>query len=409
MTCIEFLDKAVFENIYACLFSFPDRVIFVDSNEETLKRETEKYRSFFSKRGENIEFIPCLIPQGDLDGAVEVISDIINRYDDCVFDIFGGNELLFIALGIAYERNKDKKVRINRHNFKNGIDSVRREAQLTVEEYIWINGGNVVDEGPAVDPAYCLNMTDDLKADIDKMYYLCKNRSKLWNSMTSLLSLFDKIGEKSNGGLTVFVSKKVYETLSSEKKADLIKVSKLLLYLERRGILAGLKIDNSADVEITYKNRQVKKCLMKAGQILEMKVYKIAKELTENGKAICNDVKNGVVIDWSETYSDSTAMQSTKNEIDVFAMAGLIPVFISCKNGAVDTEELYKLNTVASKFGGEKARKILVATSLPQSSEKMKYFRQRMKDMDIHLIEGLKDLNDKDFRQMLKSIILSKH
>ncbi len=407
MTCVEFLDKATFENIYSCLYSIPDRVVFVDSDKERLNRETEKYKSFFEHRGDTIEFIERFVPPNDIEVAVDVICDIVNRYDDCVFDIFGGNELLFIALGIAYERNGDKNIRINRHNFRNGIDSIKREPDLTVEEFVSINGGKVI-YGDITDNKTCRwNMTADFEADIEKMYYLCKNRSKLWNSMTSLLSTFDKAGEKRDGGLTVYVSKKVFESLSSEKKADLMKVRKLLLYLERRGIFTKLEIDNSTFVEITYKNHQVKKCLMKAGQILEMKVYKTVKELTEDGKAICNDVKTGVVIDWNENCLDYCDAQSSKNEIDVFAMSGLTPVFISCKNGAVDTEELYKLNTVACEFGGEKAKKILVATSLPQNSEKMKYFRQRMKDMEIQLIENLKDYNDEALSQKLKKMILS--
>ena len=54
----------------------------------------------------------------------------------------------------------------------------------------------------------------------------------------------------------------------------------------------------------------------------------------------------------------------TENEIDVLAMHGMIPVFISCKNGYVDIDELYKLNTVAQQFGSGYAKKVLIASSL---------------------------------------------
>lgn len=409
MTCVEFLDKATFENIYSCLYSVPDRVVFVDSDSDRLRRETEKYRDFFERRGDSIEFVERLVPHNDIEGAVDVICDIVNSYEDLVFDIFGGNELLFVALGIAYERNRDKNIRINRHNFKNGVDSIKRDPNLTVEEYVGINGGRVV-YGDITDNKTCRwDMSEDFESDIDRMYYLCKNRSKLWNSMTSLLSAFDKAGEKRDSGLSVLVSKKIFESLSSEKKADFIKVQKLLLYLERLGIFKKLEFNKSAVVEITYKNHQIKKCLMKAGQILEMKIYKTVKSLSKDGRAVCSDVKTGVVIDWCEKCFEDGETQSSRNEIDVFAMSGLIPIFISCKNGAVDTEELYKLNTVAAEFGGEKAKKILVATSLSQGSEKLKYFRQRMKDMDIYLIENLKNHNDESLSQMLRSVILSEH
>ena len=45
-------------------------------------------------------------------------------------------------------------------------------------------------------------------------------------------------------------------------------------------------------------------------------------------------------------------------------MRGVIPVFVSCKNGAVDSNELYKLNTVADRFGSIYAKKIIAATYL---------------------------------------------
>ena len=37
------------------------------------------------------------------------------------------------------------------------------------------------------------------------------------------------------------------------------------------------------------------------------------------------------------------------NEIDVMMMHGMQPVFISCKNGSVETEELYKLLKTARR------------------------------------------------------------
>lgn len=106
---------------------------------------------------------------------------------------------------------------------------------------------------------------------------------------------------------------------------------------------------------ITYKNEQVKKCLNQAGQALEMKVY-----VTANG-----------LID-----------------------ADGVPVFISCKNGIVTADELYKLSTVAERFGGQYSKKVLVVTALESLGEAGNYLRQRTKDMNIRLIEDIRDLDD---------------
>ena len=46
-----------------------------------------------------------------------------------------------------------------------------------------------------------------------------------------------------------------------------------------------------------------------------------------------------------------------KNEIDVIALEGYTPIFISCKNGNVDKMAFYELDTVAKRFGGKYVKK----------------------------------------------------
>ncbi len=43
-------------------------------------------------------------------------------------------------------------------------------------------------------------------------------------------------------------------------------------------------------------------------------------------------------------------------------MAGVRPIFISCKNGDVKSDELYKLQTVSQEFGSEYAKASLLST-----------------------------------------------
>lgn len=52
------------------------------------------------------------------------------------------------------------------------------------------------------------------------------------------------------------------------------------------------------------------------------------------------------------------------NEIDVLSLTGYVPTFISCKSGKMGAQQtlhaLYELDTVAKRFGGKYAKKILV-------------------------------------------------
>ena len=72
----------------------------------------------------------------------------------------------------------------------------------------------------------------------------------------------------------------------------------------------------------------------------------------------------------------------------------------------MDENELYKLNTVAERFGGPYARKVLVASYFGKSSEEgHKYFVQRAKDMKIQLIENVHELSEEEFAKKIKNIL----
>lgn len=73
----------------------------------------------------------------------------------------------------------------------------------------------------------------------------------------------------------------------------------------------------------------------------------------------------GVHLDWDGVIESGG--KDVLNEIDVMAMDGSQPVFVSCKMGNVNQMALYELETVADQFGGKYARKIL-AVGKPLSS-----------------------------------------
>jgi hypothetical protein len=110
----------------------------------------------------------------------------------------------------------------------------------------------------------------------------------------------------------------------------------------------------------------------------------------------------GVVIDWDGADENDT--YRTVNEIDILAMKGSIPIFISCKNGWFDVNELYKLNTVAERFGNEYARTVLVTTELSQTDERAKYLRARAKDMNIRFVEDPDSITEKELEKELRSL-----
>ena len=149
------------------------------------------------------------------------------------------------------------------------------------------------------------------------------------------------------------------------------------------------------------------KCLTKEGQALEMKIFLTAKSLqTAMGKPVYCDVMNGVYIDWDgEIHKEKDKEnQDTKNEMDVILMQGLIPVFISCTNGNIEMEELYKLHTVAHRFGGSYVKKVLIATSLQDSTKKGRQILQRAKDMGIRVVYNVQTFPPEQLRKTIRNL-----
>ena len=123
----------------------------------------------------------------------------------------------------------------------------------------------------------------------------------------------------------------------------------------------------------------------------------------KDGELAYNDVVNGVYIDWDGEIHTEKGVQDTENEIDVLMMHGIIPVFVSCKNGKIETEELYKLNSVAERFGGSYAKKVLIASSLGDGKSD-KAFRQRAKDMNIRIVDKITEKNDEELSSIIASL-----
>ena len=111
-----------------------------------------------------------------------------------------------------------------------------------------------------------------------------------------------------------------------------------------------------------------------------------------------------VSIDWDGVISSKDKHKpETRNEIDVVLMHGMTPLFISCKNGNIG-EELYKLHTVAERFGGPYGKKMLIATDLGQKSPaSTRAFIQRARDMNILLVTDAAQLEACEWTNIFRS------
>ncbi|MBQ8762727.1 MAG: DUF1887 family protein [Clostridia bacterium] len=399
----------------SCLAIKPDKIIFI-GEKKPMKKQESVYLRFANAHGVDVEFGFKPINKNSVEQIVSALTEIVETEENCAFDLTGGEDLVLVAMGIVFEKYRSTgKIQMHRFNVRTGTvydcdsDGVLPDTEppkLTVKDNIMLYGGTVVSYN-GNKGTYEWVFDDDFESDLKTMWDICKKNPGLWNSQIGTFSCISETCTKAMSQLEVSANKAHIEEVMNSQKHKYVWVSGLVKNFCRYGLIENLADDDDT-VSFAFKNEQVKLCLTKEGTLLELMVLLHAKAAKEkDGSARYDDAVNGVYIDWDSTIHDiSEEEKDTENEIDVVLTKGLVPVFISCKNGYVDETELYKLNTVSEKFGGPYAQKVLVASYFGKNSiEGHKYFVQRAKDMKIQLIENVHELSEEEFAKKIKNIL----
>lgn len=409
MTIIEFFDDDAIENVVSALLCAPDKVIFVGDNLDKINSAIKRYTEILSGRGHNTVFEGRGITRNSLMNIVAKLTEIVQSNEDCTIDLAGGDDLYMVAVGIVYSRFPGR-LQLHRFNIRNGnlydCDAdgstiTAAPAVISIEENIKAYGGRIVYDDEEEDATGRWDMNDEFISDMLAMWDICKADPGKWNMQINVLDGYSRYIDTDNK-LTVSINKDLVKAVLEERGIKTRFISGLLNALAKKGLIKSLVI-NENQVNFTYKNMQVKKCLTKAGQILELFVtYKAETCKDKDGTKTYNDVMTGVVIDWDGLIPAGTP--NVENEIDVLLMRGLIPVFISCKNGQVDVDELYKLESVAKRFGGKYAKKVLVASELDKMGKKGDYIMARAKEMNIRVIDDIDKMSESGINKAIRSL-----
>jgi hypothetical protein len=379
-----------------------DRLILVGEDVGVMNEYKAYYQQIFAGRGrENIEIKCVPFYKNDLKHILSVLQKLVKDDDKYVFDITGGNELLLVALGMVYEQNRDKHIQIQQVDFvkstfydfdEDGEVVFDSLPQLSINENICIYGGEIIYGEAWEEKTYKWDLNRKFLAAVDAMWGFCNNNHRYWNTLVgqfdALTAMAKKHGKCSEDHLTFTAPKdKVDAYIEKQSRKKGFKLSEgIIRFFKNNGLITNISVKDD-EISITFSDIQVMKCLTKAGQLLEIKVYITAKNLTRsNGAPLYNDALTGVLIDWDGADIDGSE-KDTHNEIDVFLMHDMVPIFISCKNGIIKSDELYKLSSVADHFGGVHAKKLLFAPVISDMKD-CDDLRRRAEDMGIVLIEN---------------------
>ena len=360
-TLIEFFDKPPVENVISTYLINPSKVFFIGPNSEINRQWTKRFKKIMAARKKDIEVEYFPHDSLNVDDARTILEWIIQTQEDCIFDIRGGKETSILALGEMIQQFGMKSFHVIMPNIWRGTvrnlktgkdDSTPFAAKISLPDYIKFYSGQI----------NSINRKEEFddynyRYGAKKIWQVAKRNLKDWKNTAS------RILSKSSS-----VNMKSYQRIINELyKADLLIDS----------VYGG---HNSPIHPLSKYFDVVADSLEKNGNILEMYVGSLVWEVLEEHDKRTPEVYMGVGLDWD--LDDSSDIF---NEIDVMVMRGYIPVFISCKIGALQ-EELYKLETVSSHFSGDYGIEILVSAE-PLSPADL----DRAQSNGIYVIDNLVD------------------
>ena len=398
MTLIECFSDSLVENIMGCLRLRPDKLILLGDGEQ-MRQPSKRCQTILQRRGLRTRMEPLDIRDRDMMEIARLLSGIVRKEESCVIDLSGGDELVIMAVGAlvaGMDSATRQRVSVQKYDSGCGVDVdcdcdgrvvPGRNAALTVEEQIFLYGG-------IIHPSSYQPPMDCTPRDLEPLWAIVSAAPREWNRAIAVLSEFES---RSHSKTEICLSLgSLRNTVSGYDEKEKL-VLDLLDRFQQRGIIHDRS--SRGTLRYTYTSPIFRHCTQKAGNVLEVKTLLEARVLKDNGAPFFRDCQMSVNIDWDGVvHHPAERVPETRNEVDLILTRGLTPLFISCKNGDIGEEELYKLHTVASRFGGPNARKMLIAAELEQRSDRA--YAQRARDMGICLVKDAAELDRNQWRSI---------
>ncbi len=365
----EFLSGEPIENLITSMRFRIDKAVFFGYH-DTIEAWKECTANFLKKYCDGEQAVFHAMSKTDVQSMMKTLRQAIEYElgagNKIYFDMTGGEEAILTVFGLmageydtpmhAFDIVKNKLSRLEEGSSRSITDVEPREFELDLDKYIEMHGGKI---------NYNLhkaskNIDDpEFAEDVEKLWSIENDFTEEWN----LLSIFLRTHMMPESSLEVNCELEKTESLlrsANNRLNSLAKFNCIMDRLGEAGLLQDLKHSDGV-YSFRYKDRAVRDCLRDGGSTLELYVYK-------REQAISDDCKVGVHLDWDGVLHYSPGID-VLNEIDVLTLKGNVPTFISCKTGKMGPSNtlhaLYELQTVAERFGGKYAKKVLVTSRMP--------------------------------------------
>ena len=376
-TLIELYDERPVENVLSTEVFRPDRTVFLCSFEIAKNRSMQKkLKAYFRHRGLETELLFIKTDLYHTQRIKKELSSIIHTYPNCAIDITGGTDAALFAAGMlcaeeegvsVFTYSRKQNTFYNIHNAPYA-DRLPCEVQYGIEDCFLMAGGD--EKQGRVDN----RLLKDYVAQFSDFFALFLKHKSEWGRLIHYIQRASHIDRKMP--MSLFVS--AGYTVKGER--GYITVPEAPLYdLQKLGWIQNLEIVKKKSVSFSFADEQIRTWLRDIGSVLELYVYRVCVDT-----GLFHEVKTSVIVDWEGTFR----RDSVSNEIDVIAMRGISPVFISCKTGAITTEALNELAVLRDRFGGNIAKAVIVTA---QHCRSVTVNRAAELNIDVVDLEQLKN------------------
>ena len=367
-TLIELYDERPIENVLATEVFRPQETILICPPEaETDRALRMGLKQYFARRNCPVKL--TFVPVSMLD-AVKVektLLEVLQAHPDCAIDISGGTDATLFAAGavsgdtpvFTYSRKKNAFFEIRNAPFARGLPC---NVRLDAESCFLMAGGTLL---PGREDNAQLRA---LLPEIDRLFEVYRRYRRVWNRQ---ISYIQKISSAEPGVLAAggsWTEKAGNKIVSAD--------SGMLQALEKAGMIRDLNLTGKT-ISFRFPSEMIRFWLRDIGAVLELQLFRACL-----AAGCFDDVVLSAVVNWQ---GGSSQRDGVTNEIDVMAVHGIQPVFISCKTSEIRTEALNELAILRDRFGGKGSRAV-IATSAAATRNRAP-MRRRAAELGIEVIE----------------------
>lgn len=383
-TLIELFDKRPIANVLGTEMFRPEQTVFLCDKEISENRALQqKLKNYFKQRGLETQILFRETATLNAASVKRALETVVQQYPDCALDISGGSDAALFAGGLlcaeqplpvfTYSRKRNTFFDIQNAPFAH---NVLCDVLLSAPDCFAAAGGSV--RQGRVDNT----VLEQYTGKIDGFFKLFLKYRHQWQRIVSYLQRVSPTPKE--GPLSLFV---VAPWQVKGDRGMLTANEEALQDLSELGFLRELELLPGEQVRFSFADAQIRAWLRDVGSVLELYVWKAC---VKSGRY--QDVRVSVVVDWD----GQNTRDGVSNEIDVVAVRGIKPVFISCKTSEIRTEALNELAILRDRFGGEVARAIIVS-----AERACTVTRNRAAELDIEVV----DLDELDLEQLSKRFL----